>query len=99
LLTAAKAARGAGVTPWAILPQLDRFWRRGANGGAVEVTKLGPKEARAEFVGCMLFDITYFRNAFRGVLLGMGALFCQKPYIHDLPRRATAEASFHLQWV
>jgi hypothetical protein len=63
------------------------------------VTRLGPKEARAEFVGCTLLDVAYFRHAFRGVLLGIGAMFCQKPYVHDMPHRASGEASFHLQWV
>jgi len=99
LQTAAKAARGAGVTPWTILPQFDRLWRRGANGGVIAVTKTGPKEARVEIVGCALFDVDYFRNAFRGVLLGIGDLFCRTPYVHDVGRRIPGEAMFQLQWV
>lgn len=98
LSTAVKAARGAGVTPWTIIPQFDRLYRRAANGGAAAVFKLGPKEARGEFVGCELFDIDYFRHAFRGVLLNVGALFCEKLYIHDMPRRRRGEAVFRLQW-
>ena len=98
LSTAVKAARGAGITPWTIVPQFDRLYRRGCNGGAAAVFKLGPKEARAEFVGCELFDVDYFRHAFRGVLLNVGALFCAKQYIHDMPRRRRGEAIFQLQW-
>jgi hypothetical protein len=98
LSTAAKAARGAGVTPWTIVPQFDRLYRRGANGGAAAVFKLGPKEVRAEFVGCELFDVPYFRRAFRGVLQNVGALFCEKIYIHDVAGRRRGEALYRLQW-
>ena len=98
LSTAVKAARGAGVTPWTIIPQFDRLYRRGCNGGAAAAFKLGPKEARVEFVGCELFDVDYFRHAFRGVLLNIGSLFCEKSYIHDMPRRRRGDAVFKLQW-
>jgi hypothetical protein len=98
LSTAAKTARSAGVTPWAIIPQFDRLYRRGANGGAAAAFKIGPQEARVEFVGCELFDVDYFRHAFRGVLQNIGSLFCTKSYIHDLPRRRRGEAIFRLQW-
>jgi hypothetical protein len=98
LSTAVKAARGAGVTPWTVIPQLARISRRGANGGGAAVFKLGPKEARLEFVGLELFDVAYFRHAFRGVLLSIGSLFCEKGYIHDSPRRGRGEANFRLQW-
>jgi hypothetical protein len=98
LATTAKAARGAGVTPYAIFPHFHRLWMRGANGGAAAVFGLGPKEARAEFIGCELFDIEYFRHAFRGVLLGIGEMFCRTPYIHDMPSRGRGEGIFHLQW-
>ena len=97
LSTAVRAARGAGVTPWTIMPQLARISRRGADGGGAAVFKLGPKEARLEFAGLELFDVAYFRHAMRGVLLSIGSLFCEKGYVHDLPRRR-GEANFRLQW-
>jgi hypothetical protein len=97
LSTVVKMARGAGVTPWTVMPQLDRICRRGANGGGAALFKLGPKEVRVEFVGLELFDIDYFRHGFRGVLLSVGSLFCEKGYIHDLPRRRGG-ATFRLQW-
>jgi hypothetical protein len=99
LQTTVKAARGVGVTPWTILPQFDRLWRRGANGGGISVLRTGPKEARVEIIGCALFDIAYFRNAFRGVLLGIGDMFCRSPYVHDVTRRTPGEVAFQLQWV
>lgn len=98
LATVVKTARGAGVTPWTIIPHVARICARGTNGGGAAAYKLGPKEARLEFVGVELFDVDYFRNAFRGVLLGVGSLFCEKGYVHDLPRRRRGEANFRLQW-
>ena len=98
LATVVKAARGAGVTPWTIIPQFDRLWHRGVDGGAVAAYKLGPKEARVEFMGCELFEIDYFRNAFRGVLQGIMTLFSRVSYVHEL-KRAPDEATFRFQWV
>lgn len=98
LATAVRAARGAGVTPWTILPQFDRLYHRGNNGGAIAVFKIGPKDARVEAIGCELFDIDYFRNAFRGVLLGIMALFTPRAYVHEV-KRGRGEVTFHFQWV
>ncbi len=98
LATIVKAARGAGVTPWTIMPHFDRLWRRAVDGGSSTVFRLGPKEARASFNGCELLDIPYFRNGLRGVLLRSGALFASKAYIHELPRRRGSEVDFRMQW-
>jgi len=94
-----RVARAAGVTPWTMLPHLNRLWTRAAMGGGVAVFRLGPKEARIEFVGCELFDIPYFRHGLRGVLLSIGDLFARKGYIQDLPFRQPGEANFRAQWV
>jgi hypothetical protein len=99
LSSVVKTARGAGVTPWTVIPQLDRLCKRGTNGGSMAVYKLGPKEVRAEFIGVELFDVDYFRHGFRGVLHAVGSLFCEKGYIHDLPGRRRGEARFRMQWV
>jgi hypothetical protein len=98
LSTAVAMAKVSGVTPWTVLPQYDRLYRRGVDGGACAVFKLGPKEARIEFVGCELFDVAYFRTAFCGVLLNIASLFCTKAYVHDETRRPRANAAFKFQW-
>ena len=98
LSTGVRMAKAAGVTPWTILPQYPRLWHRGVDGGALAVFKLGPKEARIEIVGCALFELGYFRAAFRGVLQGMAGLFCRSSFIHDVPTRARDEATFRFQW-
>jgi hypothetical protein len=99
LSTVVMAARGAGVTPWTILPQFQRLWLRGANGGAMSVTALGPKEAKVETVGCELFDIDYFRVAFGGVLFGIMRRFAQKAYYHEVPGRLRHGSLYRFQWV
>ena len=56
--TAVRMAKNAGVTPWTIYKQLDRFWQRIAVGGGIAVHKLGPKEARAELLQCPLLELS-----------------------------------------
>jgi hypothetical protein len=99
LAPAIRAARAAGISPWTILPQLDRLWRRAANGGAAAVFRMGPKEARAEIVGCELLDIPYFRQGMRGVLLALGELFSRKSYVHESRSGRAGEAILRMQWV
>lgn len=64
-ITAAQRAE----TMWTTLAQLQKFWLRSANGGAVAVFQLDAKTARLHYVGCELFANSYFREAFRVVLL------------------------------
>ena len=59
------AADRAGASPWGVLSQIDRLWRRSAEGGAVAVFGLGDRQARIEYVGCRLVEISYFRHAVR----------------------------------
>jgi MarR family len=64
----ATAQRG-DTTIWTMLSQLHKYWLRSANGGAVAVFRLGPNRARVDYVRCGLFEIRYFREASRVVLL------------------------------
>ena len=98
LATVVRMAKASGVTPWTVLPQYGRLYQRGVQGGALAVFKIGPKEARIEVVGCDLFDIPYFRTAFRGVLQGIAGLFCRTSFIHDVPTRESGTATYRFQW-
>jgi hypothetical protein len=99
LATLAKLATNTGVTPWTALAQLDRLWARVFMGGMVGVSRRGPKEAHVEVVGNPLVDIPYFRTAFRG-LIGIGLhLFCNKAYVSEVPRFASASrVTYRLAW-
>jgi hypothetical protein len=98
--TAVRLAKNAGVTPWTIYLQLDRFWSRIAVGGAIRVVRMGPKDARAELTHCPVLEIPYFRNAVAGVLWGVTDLFCQRAYVREVPRARTSTfAAYRSQWV
>lgn len=96
---ALRIVRAVGVTPWSLVGFLDRMWARGMKGGAVAVYRLGPKEARLEFIGCELFQIPYYRNAYRGVIDALGAAFSERHYTQELPRCSADEGIFKTQWV
>jgi hypothetical protein len=98
--TATGLARGAGVTPWTLMPHLQRFWLRGLDGGGVRAEALGPKEARIDVVGCPLFTSHYFRAAYRGLATSLFELVSQKVYVHEIPRGGMdANMSIRVQWV
>jgi hypothetical protein len=100
LATAVRLAKTGGVTPWTILPQFAKLWSRGFDGGGVEVTKLGPKDARVSFVDCSLFGIPYFRIAFRGILIDITSLFCARAFVHDItrPTQRDTQSHYRFQW-
>ena len=99
LSVAFRLARGAGVTPWTILQQVQRIWDRTSKGGAVGVWKIGPKEARVEVVGYPLAYLRYNRTTFRGIVLAVVELFCQKMYVREIPQQCTSRTlGFRLSW-
>jgi len=97
--TAIGLARGAGVTPWTLMPHLQRFWLRGFDGGGVRAVKLGPKEARIDVIACPLFKSRYFRAGYRGLAASLLELVCRKAYAHERPFGDGETAlSLRVQW-
>lgn len=82
-------AKGAGVTPWLLLPRLPEVWHRIWIGGGVAIYKLGPKDARVEIGGWTCARATYCRVAMRGVLQGLTQLFCERAYVREVPALCT----------
>jgi len=68
LATLSRGARAAGVTPWTLLAHFDRLWGRLYQGGSVELSKAGPKDALIEIRRAVLPRFDYFRAAFCGVV-------------------------------
>lgn len=95
--TAVSLARNAGVTPWRMLPFLQRFWERGFDGGGVRVVRAGPKDATVSLVQCALVSIPYFRNGLRGLLAAMVDLFCTRVYVTDA-KHGAANVDYRVQW-
>jgi hypothetical protein len=97
--TVVRLAKGAGATPWTFLPQMQRFWERGYDGGGLCVRKLGPKEARVELVQCSIVESRYFRNAVRGLVGCILQLFCTRVYMQELPAgRSPGSLVVRAQW-
>jgi hypothetical protein len=98
--TAVGVAKTVGVTPWSLVPHLQRFWLRGNDGGGVRGVKLGPKEVRIDVVANPLFRSRYYCAAYRGIATSLFQLVAQKAYVHELRRGRDEDAlSIRVQWV
>jgi len=62
-----KVARGVGVTPWAVFPKINSLYTRIFRGGGIQITRLGPKDAKVQTLGLSPLGIPYFRNAYLGM--------------------------------
>ena len=74
LTTLMKSARAAGYNPLVLLSQFDRLYARLFQGGSVQLTQTGPKDAEVEVRGMQTTRFPYFRLAFTGVVRA-GILF------------------------
>jgi hypothetical protein len=95
-----RTAKTAGVTPWHALAQATKlYFRVFQGGGGIAIGELGPKEARVELVGNMLYDIDYFRNGCRGFFQAATRLFCNRVYTYDLSRGRNANGmTLRISW-
>lgn len=96
--TAVGMARGAGVTPWHIMPMLQRVWARGCDGGGVQVVRAGPKDAHIDIVQCELFASPYMRNGLRGLVAAIMELFCRRAYVTERRPCGAASVYYRVQW-
>jgi hypothetical protein len=98
--TALRMAQQVGASPWTLFPHGQRFWRRGYDGGAMAIYKLGPKEARIDLVGASLLESPFYRRAFMGWCESLTGLFCQKLYMHAKSGpEGPHSVTFRAQWV
>jgi len=67
LLALKRLATGAGITPWTALSQYGRFFTRIFEGGAVRITKRGPKDAHLTVRDVQFSRFAYFRGTFCGI--------------------------------
>lgn len=97
--TMLRYANEAGVTPWTLLPHLQRFWNRAFDGGGLQMVKVGPKEALGYCVQVEMTESRYFRNALRGLLAAVLGLFCRKAYVQEIGgTRERGTLSMKMQW-
>ena len=96
--TAVGMARGAGVTPWHVMPMLQRVWDRGCDGGGVMIVRAGPKDAHIDIVQCELLASPYMRNGLRGLIAGIVELFCTRAYVTERRPCGAASVYYRVQW-
>jgi len=96
--TIARLAKSVGVTPWALLEQLPRFWSRGFDGGSIAVQKLGPKEARVVLTEQPLVRFAYFRNGLAGTAQEQLKPFCEDARVRVERQVNTTTAHYLYQW-
>ena len=70
-----------GIDPWTIIARTDMLWNRVFRGGEAAAFKLGPKDARIEFVGIPIADVHYFRVGMQGIIEAALALSARKVYV------------------
>jgi hypothetical protein len=87
----------AGGNPWNVIPHWQRFWDRGYDGGALRLTKLGPKDARVDLIGCTLCESHYYRHALRGLSNGFIEVFCKRAYATEMVSSLDG-VSYRYQW-
>ena len=89
-----------GVTPWPAIAQSRSLIARTWQGTSIAAFKLGPKEARIEWVAQPCATSEYFRIAFGGFLNGLLSLFCRKSFVRESPAQCSATAvAYRCSWV
>ena len=96
-----KMARGIGVTPWVVLPKINSLYMRIFRGGGIQITRLGPKDAKVQTLGLTPLGISYFRNAYLGMYEAGVGMFASNVQVRPLSLAAAApgkDFTLHLSW-
>jgi hypothetical protein len=98
--TALRAAgRGIGVSPLVGLRQFFGVYARTIKGGGGRLLRIGPKDARVEFVGLPFADIRYFRVAYRGFIQAGCEFFAQRAIAAELDTyRSPTKVAYRVAW-
>jgi hypothetical protein len=100
LASVARLAREAGVTPWRALPHVNQLIGRIWQGSSASVRRLGPKEARLEWVGMPMSTFAYFRVAFAGFIDGAASPFSRVMFVRELSRLCSGTCvAYRISWV
>jgi hypothetical protein len=98
--TVLRLGKSAGITPWPVLAQIQRFWDRGYDGGAIRVTELGPKDARLDLVACPIANSAFYRSGVSGMVTAVIETFSRKAVVKEPESSREADSmSLRAQWV
>ena len=99
LHTAVKMSKALGATPWTALSMAHRLREASWKGSDLAVYRLGPKEARYDWVGQPCAGVPYFVRSFGGFMRALVGLFCNKVYTHLVPARSSETSlSIRIAW-
>jgi hypothetical protein len=94
-----KLSKQAGVTPWTALSRAHRLRELSWKGSDVAVWKLGPKDARFDWVGIPYAASPYYVTSLGGFLRGLIQLFSTKAYTKVVREKCSPTAvSYRLSW-
>lgn len=100
LTVVARVSREAGTTPWFALSNAHTLCTRTWIGSSIAVYKLGPKEARFEWIQLPVAHIPYMRQAFGAFAAAIGGLFTRVMLVKDLePQARGRTVSYRMSWV
>jgi hypothetical protein len=100
LATLVRASRQVGASPWTALAQVHRLRDLTWKGSDIAVWKLGPKEARFDWIGQPLAAIPYFVTSFGGYLRTLVQLFASKAYTRLASEpNPRGEIRYRISWV
>jgi hypothetical protein len=95
-----KISREGGVTPWTALARVHRLREENFEGTDISITKLGPKEARFDWLGLPYAAVPYFQTSFGGFLRALVQLFSTKAYTRIVNDRSSPTTiSYRISWV
>jgi len=95
-----RLSREAGANPWHVFPLVPKLNELTWHGGAFEITRHGPKDARVEWYGQPCAAIDYYRTSFCGFVRGVLGLFCKRCFTRTVPARCgPTTVSVRAAWV
>jgi len=93
------AAKGAGVSPLFGLEKFFDIYARTMKGGGGRLVRVGPKDARVEFIGNPFSAIRYFRVAYRGFITAGCEFFAQRVVTAELDaHRSETTVGYRIAW-
>jgi hypothetical protein len=95
-----KLSRQTGVTPWTAFQRAHRLRELTWQGSDLSIYRLGPKEARFDWIGIPYACHPYYVVSFGGFLRGLTSLFASAVYTRIFPKGCSATSiSYRISWV
>ncbi len=95
-----KLSTQSGVTPWFCLSYANKLCTRTWVGSSFAGFRVGPKEARLEWIQQPAARYRYFRMAFGAFSAAICRLFAQTLYVREMPNRSSnTSVSYRISWV